>query len=67
VATTITSVVGTGQLPMLPPTQEQAAAGKVKRENTATIKSIRGRMPAFNLSRADFASEIVTRPAVSTI
>jgi hypothetical protein len=62
VATTITSVVGTGQLPMLPPSQEQAAAGLAKKQDAATIKPIQGRMPAFNLSSADFASELVTQP-----
>ena len=60
VATTIMSAVGTGQLRIPPPTQEQAAAGNAKTAKVATIEPIRRSIPTFNLSRADFTSEMVT-------
>jgi len=61
VATTITSAVGTGQLLMPPPAQEQAAAGKANRGNVATIEPIRRRIPTLqSITRRFRQIEIVT-------
>ena len=60
VARTVISAVGAWQPPTPLTTQEQAAAGRANEENAATIKPIRDHIAALNLSRADFAIELVS-------